>query len=88
MVAHELPMLIVRCLLLLGLIIDLGLQVHHNVGQILEELGPSLNELLHSLIHLWLLRCPTLTVHWITGVIDACYRDLTALTPVRASGES
>jgi hypothetical protein len=49
MVAHELPMLVEwRVLLLLGWIIDLGLQIHHSVGQVLEELGLGLDELLHG----------------------------------------
>jgi hypothetical protein len=40
------------------------IRVHHSVGKVLEKLGLSLDELLHSWIQLWLLRCPVLTVHW------------------------
>jgi hypothetical protein len=61
-------------LLLLRWIVDLSLQVGHNVGQVLEKLGLSLEKLLHSWIHLSLLLCTAGTVgspwtsHW--GLIN------------------
>jgi hypothetical protein len=57
--ALELPVFVPGRLLLLRWIVDLGLQVGHSVGQVLEKLGlgPGLDELLHSWIHLSLLLC-------------------------------
>jgi hypothetical protein len=39
MVTHELPVLVAGCRLLHRWIVDLGLQVRHGVGQVLEELS-------------------------------------------------
>jgi hypothetical protein len=39
MVTHELPMLVEGRLLLHRWIVDLGLQIRHSVGQVLEELS-------------------------------------------------
>jgi hypothetical protein len=74
--AHELPVLVQGCLLLLLLrwIVDLSLQVGHSIGQVLEELSLSLEKLLHGQMHLWLLLCTAGTAglpwtrHW--GLIN------------------
>jgi hypothetical protein len=52
MVAHELVVLVEWRLLLHMWIADLGLQVGHNVGQVLEELSLGLEKPLHGRIHL------------------------------------
>jgi hypothetical protein len=48
MVAHELVVLVEWRLLLHMWIADLGLQVGHNVGQVLEKLSLGLEKLLHG----------------------------------------
>jgi hypothetical protein len=50
---HKLPVLVARRWWLYRWVVDLGLQVCHGVGQVLEELGLCLQELLHSGIHLY-----------------------------------
>jgi hypothetical protein len=61
-------------LLLLRWIVDFSLQVGHSVGQFLEDLGLSLEKLLHSWIHPSLLLCTAgtasslCTSHW--GLIN------------------
>jgi hypothetical protein len=56
-VTHKPPVLVARRRWLHRWVIDLGLQVCHGVGQVLEELGLCLQELLHSGIHLYWLGC-------------------------------
>jgi hypothetical protein len=51
-------------LLLHRWIVDLGLQVCHGVGQVLEMLGLCLKELLHGGIHLCLPGCSSWTIHY------------------------
>jgi hypothetical protein len=63
MVTHKLPVLVARRRLLHWWIVDLALQVRHDVGQVLEKLGLCLQELLHSGIHLCLLGCSSWTIH-------------------------
>jgi hypothetical protein len=57
MMTNKLPVLVARRRWLHRWVVDLGLQVHHGVGQVLEELSLCLQELLHSAIHLCLLGC-------------------------------
>jgi hypothetical protein len=64
MVTHELPMLVEGRLLLHRWIVDLGLQIRHSVGQVLEELSLRLQELLHGGIHLCLPGCSSGTIHY------------------------
>jgi hypothetical protein len=63
-VTHELPVLVARCWLLHRWVVSLSLHVRHGVGQVLEKLGLRLEELQHSGIHLYLLGCPSWTIHW------------------------
>jgi hypothetical protein len=57
MVTHKLPVLVARRRWLHRWVVDLGLQVRHGVGQVLEELSLCLQELLHSGINWCLLGC-------------------------------
>jgi hypothetical protein len=56
-VTHKLPVFVARRRWLHRWVIDLGLQVCHDVGQVLEELSLCLQELLHSGIHWYWLGC-------------------------------
>jgi hypothetical protein len=56
-VTHKFPVLVARRWWLHRWVVDLGLQVCHGVGQVLEELSLCLQELLHSGIHLYWLGC-------------------------------
>jgi hypothetical protein len=62
-VTHELPVLVAGRWLLHRWVVDLGLQIRHSVGQVLEELSVRLQELLHGGIHLCLPRCSSGTIH-------------------------
>jgi hypothetical protein len=64
MVTHELPVLVAGRWLLHRWIVDMGLQIRHSVGQVLEELSLCLQELLHGGIHLCLLGCSSRTIHY------------------------
>jgi hypothetical protein len=63
MVTHELPVLVAGRRLLHRWIVNLGLQIRHSVGQVLEELSLRLQELLHGGIHLRLPGCSSGTIH-------------------------
>jgi hypothetical protein len=65
-VAHKLPVLVAKRWWLHQWVVDLGLQVRHGVGQVLEELSLCLQELLHSGIHLcWLWRSSWTIHYWL-----------------------